>query len=58
MKNFVLTHTLFLKGKDKKHQKKNLVVNSLEVIRVKNAVIQIFKLVEYKRLSVNLKTDN
>ena len=37
---------------------KNLVVNLLELIRVKKAMMQNMKLVEYKLLSVNLKTDN
>ena len=32
MKNVILTKTLFLKRKDKKHQKNNLVVNLLELI--------------------------
>ena len=38
--------------------KKNLVVDLLELIRVKKAMMQTMKLVEYKHLSVNLKTDN
>ena len=37
---------------------KSLAVNLLELIRVKKAIIQTIKLVEYKHLSVNLKTDN
>ena len=48
---------LFLKKKDKRHQKKNLVVNLLELIQVtqKEVMIQTMKLVKYKYLSVNLK---
>ena len=38
--------------------KKKLVVDLLELIRVKKAMMQTMKLVEYKHLSVNLKTDN
>ena len=34
MKKDILTETLFLRKKDKKHQKKNLVVNLLELIQV------------------------
>ena len=45
-------------GKDKKHLKKRLFVNLLELIRIKKAMMQTFKPVEYKHLSVNLKTDN
>ena len=58
MKKVTLTDTLFLRGKDKKHYKKNLVVNLSELIRVKKAIMQTMKLVEYKHLSINLKTDN
>ena len=43
-----------LKTKDKKHKKKNLIVNLLELIQVK----VMMKLIEYKQLLVNLKTDN
>ena len=39
-------------------EKKNLVVNLLELIRVKKAMMQTIKLVEYKHLSVSLETDN
>ena len=42
--------------KDKRHQKKNLTVNLLELILVEKILMQIMKLVEYKRLLVNLKT--
>ena len=53
-----LAEVLFLRRKDKKHQKRNLVVNLLELIRVKKAMMKTMKPVEYKHLSVNLKTDN
>ena len=60
MKKDILTETLFLKKKDKKHQKKNLVVNLLELIQVmqKIVMIQIMRLVTYKYLLMSLKTDN
>ena len=58
MKNVMLTVTLFFRRKDKKRQKKNLVVNLLELIQVKKFMMETMKLVEYKRLSVNLKTGN
>ena len=44
--------------KTKNHQKRNLVVNLLELIQVKKAIIQTMKQVEYKHLSVSLKTNN
>ena len=49
---------LFLRRKDKRHQKKNLVVNLLKLIQVmqKDVMIQTIKLVKYKYLSVNSKT--
>ena len=49
---------LFLRRKDKRHQKKNLVVNLLKLIQVmqKEVMIQTIKLVKYKYLSVNSKT--
>ena len=53
----MLTETLFLKRKEKKYQKKNLVVDLLELIQV-SIMMKIMKLVEYKHLLVNLKTDN
>ena len=37
---------------------KNLVANLLELIRVKKAMMQTMKLVEYKYLSVKLKKNN
>ena len=58
MKKVILTETLFSRRKDKKHYRKNLVVNLLELTRVKKALMQTIKLVEYKHLSVNLKTGN
>ena len=58
MKKIILKETLFLWCKDKKGQKKNLVVNLLELIQVKKAMMQTMKLVEYKHLSLNLETDN
>ena len=60
MKKDILTETLFLKKKDKKHQKKNLVVNLLELIQVmqKMVMIQIMRLVTQKHLLMSLKTDN
>ena len=49
---------LFLKKRDKKQQKKNLIVNLLELIQVmqKEVMTQTMKLVKYKYLSVNLNT--
>ena len=60
MKKDILTEILFLKKKDKKHQKKNLVVNLLELIQViqKMVMIQIMRLVTQKHLLMSLKTDN
>ena len=43
MKKDILTETLFLKKKDKKHQKKNLVVNLLELIQVMQKMVMIQK---------------
>ena len=48
MKKVILTETLFLKRKDKSHQKENLVVNLLELIQVKKAMMHIMKLLQYK----------
>ena len=58
IKKVILTDILLLKIKDKKNQKKNLVVHLLELIQVKKVMIQIMKLGEYKHLLVSLKTDN
>ena len=58
MKKVIIAEILFLRKKDKKHQKKNLAVNSLELIQVKKVIMQTMKLVEYKHESVNLKTGN
>ena len=46
-----------LRGKDKRHYIKNLVVKLLELIQVKK-VIQIMKLVGYKHILVSFKTEN
>ena len=53
----MLTETLSLRIKDKKTVEKNLVVNLFELVRV-SVMMKIMKLVEYKPLSINLKTDN
>ena len=60
MNKTMKVENLFLKRKDKRYQKKNLVVSLLELIQVmqKEVMIQIMKLVKYKHLLVNLKTDN
>ena len=58
MKEHMLTETLFLSRKNKKLQKRNMVVNLLELIQVKKVMMQTMKLVEYKHLSVNLERDN
>ena len=42
----ILTETLFLRRKDKKHQEKNFVVNLLHLIRVVKAMMQTMKLVD------------
>ena len=54
MKKVILTKALYLRRKDKKHQKKILVVNLLELIRVKKATMQTMKLVQYKPLPVQV----
>ena len=48
---------IFEEKKDKRHQKKNLVANLLELIQVmqKEVMIQIMKLVKHKYLLVKLK---
>ena len=51
-------HLIFEEKRQKALKKKNLVVNLLELIRVKKAMMETMKLVEYKHLSVNLKTEN
>ena len=60
MKKDILTEILFLRKKDKKHQKKKLVVNVLESIQVmqKMALIYIMRLVIQKHLLMSLKADN
>ena len=58
---FEKSHTdrdLIFEEKRQKALEKNLVVNLLELIRVKSTIMQTMKQVEYKLLSVNLKTDN
>ena len=54
MKKVILTETLFLKKKDKRHQKKNLTVNLLELIQVDKIMMEAMKLVEQRRLLVIL----
>ena len=51
---------LTFEEKDKKQQKKNLVVNLLELMQVmqKMVMIQIMRLVTQKNLLMSLKTDN
>ena len=56
MKKVILTEILFLKKKDKLRQKKNLIMNLLELILVGKIMMQTMKLAEYKYLLVNLKT--
>ena len=48
---------LYLRKKEKRHQKKSLVANLLELIQAmqKRVMIQTMKLVKYKHLLVNLK---
>ena len=60
MKKDILTEILFLKKKDQKHQKTNLVVNLLELIQVtqKMVMIQNMRLVMYKHLLMSSKTKN
>ena len=57
MKNDILTDILFLKKKDKKHEKQNLIVNLSELIQVmqKMVTIQIMKLVIQKYLLMSSK---
>ena len=57
MKKDILTDIFFLRKKDKKHQKKNLVVNLLELIQEmqKMVMIQIMRLVIQKHLLMSLK---
>ena len=60
MKKDILAEILFLRKKDKKHQKKELVVNVLESIQVmqKMALIYIMRLVIQKHFLMSLKADN
>ena len=57
MKMDILTEILFLRKKDRKHYKKNLVVNLLQSIQViqKMVMIQIMRLVIQKHLLMSLK---
>ena len=48
---------LIFEEKRQKHQRKNLFVNSLELIRVKHAITQTMKPAEFKHLLVTLKTE-
>ena len=50
MNKTVKAENLFLRKKEKKHQKKNLVANLLELIQVmqKRIIVQTMKLVKYK----------
>ena len=57
-KNGHTDRDLIFEEKKQTALQKNLAVNLLELIRVKKAMIQTIKLVGYKHLSVNLKTDN
>ena len=49
---------LIFEEKRQKALEKNLVVNLLELIRIKSTMMQTMKQVEYKLLSVNLKINN
>ena len=57
MKKGILTEILFLRKKDKKHQKKNLFVNLLELIQVmqKMDLTQIVRLMAQKHLLMSFK---
>ena len=55
MKKVILIETLFLKKKEKKHQKKNLNVNLLELTLAEKIMMETLKLVKYKYLLVNLE---
>ena len=49
---------LILEEKRQEALEKELIVSLLELIQVKKVMMQIMKLVEYRHLLVNLKTDN
>ena len=53
----MLTEALFLKRK-KEALEKILDCKFIRLIRVKKVMMQIMKLLEYKHLLVNLKTNN
>ena len=57
MKKYMLTEALFLKRK-KEALEKILDCKFIRLIRVKKVMMQIMKLLEYKHLLVNLKTNN
>ena len=46
-----------MREKKTRSTRKNDIVNLLELIQVKKVMMQIMKLVEYKHLLVNLKTE-
>ena len=54
MKKDILIETLFLRKEDKKHQKKNLFINLLELMQ-KMVMIQIMRFVMYKHLLMSSK---
>ena len=56
MKKVILTEALFFREKKEKALEKKLTVNLLELILVGKVMMQTMKLVEYRRLSVSLKT--
>ena len=60
MNKAMRAENLFVRRKDNRHQKKNLLASLLELIQVMQEVIMIqtMKLVKYKYLSVNLRTKN
>ena len=51
----ILTEILFFKGKGSMHQKKNSVVNFLELVLIKEIRMYFMKVVECKYLLVSLK---
>ena len=69
---YILEHNLAVEINEKAHTdrdfifeekrqealEKELIVSLLELIQVKKVMMQIMKLVEYRHLLVNLKTDN
>ena len=57
MKKDILTRILFLRKKDKNHQKKHLVLNLLELIQIMQQMVMIYivRLVTQKHLLMNSK---